>query len=64
MIIKNNDNSTYTPLEGVVALKKIKEKYPDIRTVYYSTDTLSNEQGDAGFLTSEKREKKGFEMGT
>ena len=53
--------ASYTPLEGVVALKKIKEKYPDIRTVYYSTDTLSNEQGDAGFLTSEKREKKGFE---
>lgn len=53
--------ASYTPLEAVVAVQKIKQKYPHIKTVYYSTDTLSNEQGTSGILSADHREKCGYQ---
>lgn len=64
-IIKNSDGvvtiiGTYTPIEAVFAVKKIKQKYKGkIKAVYYSTDTLSNECGNEGILSAEYRNKKG-----
>lgn len=53
--------SSYTPLEAVVAAYKIKKKYKDkINIVYYSTDTLSNEQGSDGILPVSYRRRCGI----
>ena len=64
-IIKTNSNITiiasYTPLEAVVAGMKLKNKYGDkIKIIYYSTDTLSNEQGNDSILPAKYREKSGL----
>lgn len=53
--------ASYTPLEAVVAVQRIKQKYPHIKTVYYSTDSLSNEQGTSGILSAGHREKCGYQ---
>lgn len=63
-LLKRMKNATiiasYTPLEAVVAAAKIKKQYPDrVKIAYYSADTLSNEQGDAGILPSAYRTKLG-----
>ena len=53
--------ASYTPLEAVVAAMKIKKKYPNaVKIVYYSTDTLSNEQSDGGILSRNYRTKSGI----
>lgn len=59
--------ASYTPMEAIVAGAKLKTQYPDIKTVYYSLDTLSNESG-AGVLpewlrsgSGLNRERKYFE---
>ena len=53
--------ASYTPLEAVIAAKKIKDSHKDkVKIVYYSTDTLSNEQGDDGLLPAEYRTKCGM----
>lgn len=52
--------ATYTPLETVLAASELKEEYPNIfKIVYYSADTLSNEQGEDGILSSSVRERLG-----
>ena len=53
--------ASYTPLEAVIAAKKIKDSHKDkVKIVYYSTDTLSNEQGNDGLLPAEYRTKCGM----
>ena len=53
--------ASYAPIEAVIAAMKVRIKYPNkIRIVYYSTDTLSNEQGEGGFLSPEYRTKCGL----
>lgn len=53
--------ASYTPLEAVIAAKEIKDSHKDnVRIVYYSTDTLSNEQGNDGLLPAEYRTKFGI----
>jgi len=47
------------PIESVVAGALLKEKYPDLHTVYYSLDTLSNERG-YGILPESFRSKSGL----
>lgn len=53
--------ASYTPFEAVSAMKIIKKKAKchSIKCCYYSADTLSNEQTDAGILPASYREKKG-----
>lgn len=58
--VKTTVIASFVPLEAVAALKIIKDKRSDIRTVYYSTDTLSNERGSDGFLSQNKRAKAGL----
>lgn len=53
--------ASYTPLEAVVAGMEIKRKYKEsVEIVYYSTDTLSNEQGEDGILPASYRRKCGI----
>ncbi len=52
--------ATYTPLEGVVAAAKYKEKNRGAKLIYYSTDTLSNETGESGILSAKNRTKLGL----
>ncbi|WP_177161454.1 glycosyltransferase [uncultured Fusobacterium sp.] len=53
--------ASYTPLEAVFAAYKLKKIYKGkIKIVYYSTDTLSNEQGNNGLLPVSFREKCGM----
>ena len=52
--------STYTPIEACAAMVSIKQKYPNIKSCFYSTDTLSNEKGNDGFLSEERRTNKGL----
>ena len=63
-IIDVNNQTTivasYTPLEAVVAMLKIKKAYKGITTIFYSTDTLSNEKGNEGMLSIETRTAKGI----
>jgi len=61
----NNGNNvvivaSYTPIEGVVAAAKYKKNNSNSRIIYYSTDTLSNEQGESGFLSPKKRTELGL----
>lgn len=51
--------ATYTPVEACSALIKIKREFPKVKTCFYSTDTLSNEKGDSGLLSSALRERLG-----
>lgn len=63
LLLHNMDSivvSTYTPLEACAALLEAKKKYPLIKAVYYSTDTLSNEKGNSGFISPERRTKLGL----
>ena len=53
--------ASYTPLEAVYGMYLAKKKHPSIKTVYYSTDTLSNEKGNSGILPEWFRERKGLE---
>lgn len=63
-IIDVNNQTTivasYTPLEAVVAMLRIKKEYKGITTIFYSTDTLSNEKGNEGMLSIETRTAKGI----
>lgn len=52
--------ASYVPLEAVAALELIKMKKPKVKIIYYSADTLSNEQGNDGLLTNRKREQLGY----
>lgn len=52
--------ASYTPLEAVLAMLKIKNKYKDITAIFYSTDSLSNERGNAGILSLKSRIAKGI----
>ena len=52
--------ASYVPLEAVVALAQLKMQYPQIKAVFYSTDTISNEQGEDGILSKEQRTKAGM----
>ena len=52
--------ASYTPLEGVLAMLQILNKYNNISTIFYSTDTLSNERGNAGLLPASFRTKMGL----
>ena len=53
--------ASFTPIEAVIAAYKLKLKYPKkVKIAYYSTDTLSNEQGDSGLLPAAYREKCGM----
>lgn len=48
--------ASYTPLEAVYAGMLLKKKYDNqIKAVFYSTDTLSNEQGTDAILSAERR---------
>lgn len=52
--------ASVNPLEAVVAVDRVKKKYPGkIKAVYYCADTLSNEKGDDGILPAEYRTKCG-----
>lgn len=53
--------ASYTPLEAVKAGVKLKQAFPDIRTIYYSLDTLSNESG-FGFLPESVRTTIGLKQ--
>ena len=53
--------ASYTPLEAVYGMYLAKKKHPEIKAVYYSTDTLSNEKGNSGILPEWYRERKGVE---
>ncbi|MCX0373506.1 glycosyltransferase [Clostridium perfringens] len=63
-LIGESDEATiiasYVPLEAVAALELIKIEKPKVKIIYYSADTLSNEQGNDGLLTSKKREQLGY----
>ena len=66
-VINNANNekikiiASYTPLEAIIAASEIKRKYKErVEIIYYSTDTLSNEQGADGFLPSSYRTKCGL----
>lgn len=64
-LMKSIDKATvvasYTPVEACIAGMKAKKKYGDrIKSIIYSTDTLSNEQGVDGILSSEYRMKCGM----
>lgn len=52
--------ASYTPLEAVVAMLKIKNTFRGITTIFYSTDTLSNEKGNEGILSLKTRTAKGI----
>lgn len=53
--------ASYTPLEAVIAAYKMKNKYLNkVKIIYYSADTLSNEQGDDGLLPASFRTKSGI----
>lgn len=53
--------ASYTPLEAVIAAAQVKKKYGDaVKAVYYSTDTLSNEQGEDGILPASYRQECGI----
>lgn len=52
--------STYTPIEADYAVLKFIKKNPTVHSVFYSTDTLSNEEGK-GILPVSFRQKKGRE---
>ena len=62
-ILKDDPNVTfiasYTPAEAVYAAAQLKKRFHDVKTVYYSTDSLSDEGGNSGFLSAKYREKKG-----
>lgn len=64
VVIQRNVESvliaSYTPLEGLIAAKKLKDIYPNIKIVFYSTDSLSNERGGDGFLSPKLREYFGL----
>ena len=64
-IISGNEEvilvATYTPMEGIKAGALLKKRYPNIRAVYYSLDTLSNEAG-YGFLPERIRSTMGIEQ--
>lgn len=49
---------TFTPLEAVVAVLNTIKKY-SLKSVYYSTDTLSNESGTSGIIPDRYRKKMG-----
>ena len=51
---------TYTPLEAIVAVCKVKHAHPRIKSVFYSADTLSNEIGNTGILPKYIRKALGF----
>lgn len=64
-LMKDRDNvkiiASYTPLEAVIAAAQVKKKYGDaVKAVYYSTDTLSNEQGEDGILPASYRQECGI----
>ncbi|MDK0642602.1 glycosyltransferase [Clostridium perfringens] len=63
-LIGESDEATiiasYVPLEAVASLELIKIEKPKVKIIYYSADTLSNEQGNDGLLTSKKREQLGY----
>lgn len=50
--------ASYTPLEAVIAASNIK-KYYNLKCVYYSADTISNEQGKSGVIPPLIREYLG-----
>lgn len=52
--------ASYTPIEAVVALTDFKKHNQSVFSVYYSTDTLSNEHGNSGFLSPDRRERMGY----
>lgn len=63
LLFKNPNSivvSTYTPLEACEALLEVKNRQTNIKAVYYSTDTLSNEKGNSGFISPERRTKLGL----
>lgn len=66
-IIEENDDITiiasFSPLEAVAALPIIKKKIKCKRynIIYYSSDTLSNEQGSSAILSGKLRGNKGIE---
>lgn len=53
--------ASYTPIEAVKAGFKLKQYFPDVRTIYYSLDTLSNESG-FGFLPKSVRTTIGLKQ--
>lgn len=64
-ILKERTNVTvvasFTPLEAVLAGEILKREYKErVKFIYYSTDTLSNEQGEDGFLPASYRQKCGI----
>ena len=52
--------ATYTPIEACSALIELKKKYKNVKTCFYSTDTLSNEKGNSALLPQSFREKRGL----
>lgn len=50
--------ASYTPMEAIKAGAKLKQIFPDLKTVYYSLDTLSNESG-TGVLPKFMRSSNG-----
>ena len=63
LLSSSNDTTiiaSFTPLEAVYAMSILKKKYPQVRSVYYSTDTLSNERGNSGILPKGYREERGL----
>ena len=52
--------ATYTPIEACSALIELKKKYKNVKTCFYSTDTLSNEKGNSALFPQSFREKRGL----
>lgn len=54
--------ASFVPLEAVYAVSRVKEQLrAQVKTVYYSSDTLSNEQGNDGILPQDYRMKCGVQ---
>ena len=52
--------STFTPLETNVAVIKVLRDFKVKHSFFYSTDTLSAEQGNQGYLSPTRREELGY----
>lgn len=51
--------SCFNPMEAIVAGMRLKKKHPEIKSIGYYLDSLSNE-GDVGILPKKMREKLGL----
>ena len=50
--------ASFNPVEAVYAGMLLKKEIPELKTVYYSLDTLSNETSESSFIPLSYRQKK------